>query len=151
MNQQSVNVFRLEVAPSTNSYRAAVSEILSNIQGKRTDQELADLLGCSRGTISNGRYGLADMSPVTLARIGEKFGVASINPYLRLMGGRGVPLDPSEVSFDDLAIVAGEFVVIHMEARHPDSPCGVEYAHTEAARARKVVPRMAALAAGVGG
>lgn len=72
--------------PDTKSLRRAAANILRDIQrdNEQTDQETADCLGVSVGTIRNVRNEQTDISSLLLARIGARFGEEAVRPYTAL-------------------------------------------------------------------
>lgn len=84
------NVLPLFDPPVRKSYRAAVSQCVSNaksISGLTWD-DLADKLGCSKDTLTNALTEENDLSGVTLLRIGYCFGEQTIAPALELIRRR---------------------------------------------------------------
>lgn len=149
MNAHAPNVFCRNARVTKSTVRQAISDIIRNIQGNRSDDALADILGCTGATISNARRQLTTLDAVTIAIIGDEFGVAAINPYLRVMSGRGVPLDPEEQAIEDFCSEAGGLVATYIDARHPNSPAGPSLAHTEKAELKKRIVRMVQTGSGV--
>ncbi|ABD27141.1 hypothetical protein Saro_2705 [Novosphingobium aromaticivorans DSM 12444] len=72
------------------SYRSAVSETVKGIQGADSDREMAEVWGVSSGTVVNARNRNADLSAVSLLRLGERFGPAALDTVLHLIGARAV-------------------------------------------------------------
>jgi transcriptional regulator with XRE-family HTH domain len=118
------NVLRVNTAEETDAYRSAVAEILRRVQMEHslTLLEIAERLDVSLGTISNAANKKADLSPTYLGRIGQRFGVEALDPYLATMGGRAVPIDP-EAKRDILPVMTRAQLRI-VEARDPSSPGG---------------------------
>jgi transcriptional regulator with XRE-family HTH domain len=72
--------------PSRRAYRAAVKEIILNIQAakKWTNLELADFLGCHKDTIENVLEETSSLDVITLLNIAYAFGEAAIAPVRNL-------------------------------------------------------------------
>lgn len=77
------NVLLPLALPDTKSLRRAAANILRDIQREHeeTDQQTADNLGISVGTIRNIRNEQGDISSLTLAKIGRVYGEAAVGPY----------------------------------------------------------------------
>lgn len=121
------NVLARRERPTTKSYRAAVKQIVLDLQAefRLNDQELADRLGCSRGTIKNARAEAGDLNGVTLANIEYEFGPAALDPFLALGGSRAVPtMSAAGAELGASLHLSG---VLHalIEAQHPNSDGGV--------------------------
>lgn len=84
--------------PTQKDLRAAVARIIQTIQleAGETDEETADHLAVSVGTIRNARNKLTDLNAATLARIGARYGEHQLNPYAALYGARNVPIDAQD-------------------------------------------------------
>jgi transcriptional regulator with XRE-family HTH domain len=96
------NVSHRRSRATENSYRDAVKEIIDHIGAGLTDQELADRIGCSAGTISHARNKKGNLSPVTLAHIGDEFGPEALQPYADLFNGEIVAADGDDSALDDV-------------------------------------------------
>lgn len=74
--------------PNTKSLRAAVACIIRDIQREHheTDQDTADKLGVSVGTVRNARNEQADLGALTIAKIGAIYGAEAVAPYNALYG-----------------------------------------------------------------
>lgn len=72
--------------PSRNTYRAAIKDIILNIQQskKLSDLELADFLGCHKDTIENAREQTSSLDVLTLLNIAYAFGEEAIAPVRNL-------------------------------------------------------------------
>lgn len=118
------NVLLPMALPTQKSLRAAVASIIRDIQAavSETDQDTADRLGVSIGTVRNARNETADLNAATLARIGAIYGAAYLDPYHRLYGARAESLHP--VLTDPLASLAAAVSSI-CRMRDPDGPGGV--------------------------
>lgn len=77
--------------PDTKSLRRAAANIVRDIQREHeeTDQETADRLGVSVGTIRNIRNEASDIGSLTIARIGAVYGEESVAPYEALYAFHG--------------------------------------------------------------
>ena len=112
MSASANNVLLPLACPTQKSLRAAVAAIIRDIQREahETDQETADRLGVSVGTIRNARNELTDLGAVTVARIGFHYGAHHIDPYHRLYGARAEVIEHSRV--DPLVSVADAVATI---------------------------------------
>lgn len=74
--------------PTQSSLRSAVANIIRDVQLKNeeTDVETAEKLGVSAGTIANARNKKADLSALTIAKIGTVYGIEAVAPYHALYG-----------------------------------------------------------------
>lgn len=81
-----------------------------------TDQDTADALGISIGTVRNARNEMADLGAVTIARIGHKYGAHYVDPYHRLYGACAQSLQVSQT--DPLAPLAEAVAVICRNRSH---------------------------------
>lgn len=83
--------------PCTKSLRAAVASIIRDIQHAHheTDQQTADRLGVSVGTIRNARNEMADLGALTIARIGALYNPEAVAPYNALYGATAHATYPS--------------------------------------------------------
>jgi hypothetical protein len=125
------NVLAATGLPKQKDYRAAVARIIRAIQSEHneTDLDTAENIGCSVGTIRNARNEENDLGAVYIARIGKRYGAASIDPYMGLFEGRAVSagsqcdadvLPPLTASVHRLAV-----------ATSSTSPGGIALTHTE--------------------
>lgn len=82
-----INVLLPLGLPDTKSLRRAAANILRDVQREHehTDQQTADALGVSIGTIRNIRNEQSDISSLTLARVGAVYGKEAVRPYLALL------------------------------------------------------------------
>ena len=110
--------------PTQKSLRSAVAHIIRDVQRDHgeTDQDTADRLGVSIGTVRNARNESADLNAVTIARIGAVYGAGYVDPYHRLYGSIAAPLQASGA--DPLPDMARAVAMI-CEMRSPDSDGGV--------------------------
>jgi hypothetical protein len=88
MPDSAVNVLLPLSLPTQKSLRGAVANIVRDVQREygETDQDTADKLGVSVGTIRNARNESADLNAVTIARIGVVYGAGYVDPYHALYG-----------------------------------------------------------------
>lgn len=130
------NVLGRAPRPTEKSYLDAVRDIILAVQAKHdlTDQELADRLGCSDGTIANARNRTSKLSGKTLAALEHEFGPGAIDPFLALGRSRAAPLcRPGDGAAEpNLPLVQALHAVIAAQA--PDSENGKEISGAEAAR-----------------
>lgn len=91
--------------PTENSYQSAIREIILNIGADLTDDQLAERLGVSSGTISNARNRKGNLCGVTLAQVGHEFGPDAVEPFTALFGAIAVPRESTAAN--DLATIAG--------------------------------------------
>lgn len=119
------NVLRVNTVEEQADYRKAVAEILRRIQSEngRTLLEIAEKIDVSLGTISNAANKKSDLCAVYLRRLGQVYGPHTLDPYLKLIGGRAVPLEVS-AERDILPAIARVNLKV-VEARDPASPGGV--------------------------
>lgn len=77
------NVLLPFMVPNTKLLRGAVANIIRDIQlsNAETDQDTADKLGVSSGTIRNARNEQADLGALTIAKIGAIYGEEAVEPY----------------------------------------------------------------------
>jgi hypothetical protein len=101
----SNNVLRRGSRPTDSSYQEAVKRIIDKIGAGLTDQELAQRLGCSAGTVSNARNKKGNLCAVTLANIGHEFGADAVLPFAALFECLVIPRRSSSVN--DFATIAG--------------------------------------------
>lgn len=116
--------------PTQSSLRNAVARIIGSIQRDHdlTDEELADELHISAGTVANARNKKADLNAATIAKIGHRFGVEVLDPYAALYGARNVPIEASGV--DALPSLSGSVHRLAV-AQSPASDGGVRITHNE--------------------
>jgi transcriptional regulator with XRE-family HTH domain len=114
----------------SNDLRVAIARVLVDVQHDYglTLHEIAEALDVSLGTISNAANKKCDLSSVYRDRIGKVFGVEYLNPIARLIGGRMVPDEGS-----DLDVLPPLSASIHRiaVARSPDSEGGEVVTHRE--------------------
>jgi DNA-binding Lrp family transcriptional regulator len=124
MKHLDKNGFLPLALPTQKSLRAAVATIIRDVQRDygETDQETADNLGISDGTVRNARNERADLNAVTIARIGARYGAHYVDPYHRLYGARAAQVE-SRTS-DPLTPLA-EAVATICKMRCPNGPGGV--------------------------
>lgn len=133
------NVLRVNGVEERTAYRRAVAESILRIQtehrghdgGAITLIEIAEAIDVSLGTISNAFNKKNDLCPTYLSRLAQRFGPHMLDPFVKLAGGRVVPLEV-QVERDVLPFVARANLKI-AEARCPEGPGGVREIHTEKA------------------
>ncbi|MES2782988.1 MAG: hypothetical protein V4657_09345 [Pseudomonadota bacterium] len=88
MQDKPISVLLPFACPTQKSLRGAVAAMIRDIQRDRheTDQDTADRLGISVGTVRNARNEITDLGAVTIARIGHHYGAHYVDPYHRLYG-----------------------------------------------------------------
>jgi len=116
--------------PTQKLLRQAVAKIIRRVQLEHalTDDDLADAIGCSVGTVRNARNEQADLNAATIAKIGAKFGAETLDPYAALYGARNVPLDAKEA--DALPSLTGAVHRLAV-AQSPSSKGGAAVLHDE--------------------
>lgn len=120
------NVLRVNSVEEQTAYRKAVSEIIRRVLNERTDrtlQDIAEEIDVSLGTVSNAFNRKADLNPIYLKRLGERYGAHMLDPFMELVGGRAVSREVGGIA-DILPLIlqCGHKVA---SARAPDSPAGV--------------------------
>lgn len=118
MPSNTINVLLPMACPTQKLLRAAVANMIRDIQRdfSETDQDTADALGISIGTVRNARNEMADLGAVTIARIGHKYGAHFVDPYHRLYGACAQSLQVSQT--DPLAPLAEAVAVICRNRSH---------------------------------
>lgn len=116
--------------PTQSSLRSAVAGIIRGIQLDcgLTDEQMADEIGVSAGTVGNARNEKADLNAATIARIGHRYGVERLDPYAALYGARNVPLTVEEA--DALPSLTGAVHRLAI-AQSPTSKGGPAVLHDE--------------------
>lgn len=109
--------------PTQKELRAAVANIIRDLQRdhQEHDQDTADRLGISVGTVRNARNEAADLNALTIARIGAVYGASYLDPYNGLYGATASPT--IKASEDPLCNLA-QAVALLCEARRPDGDGG---------------------------
>lgn len=123
MREVSNNVLLPIPLPSQKSLRAAVADIIRDVQKafSEDDQDTADRIHVSPGTIANARNCKTDLNATTIARIGAVYGAHYIDPYHRLYGACAQSLNYSKA--DPLAPLA-ESVALLCRMRSSESDGG---------------------------
>lgn len=118
--------------PTQKSLRAAVAKIIRRVQleAHLTDDDLADELGISVGTVRNARNEQTDLNATTIAKIGAKFGAEVLDPYAALYGARNVPIEASDADAMPSMTAAVHRLAV---AQAPGSDGGARITHTELA------------------
>lgn len=80
------------------AYRAAVRETVIDVQGEASDRDMADQWGVSSGTVANARNRNNDLCGINMLKLGERFGPATLDTVLSLIGARAV--DRGAVTID---------------------------------------------------
>jgi hypothetical protein len=108
----------------TDAYRSAVATIIEDIERFEglTLVDIAESIDASLGTISNAKNRKADLNATYLARLGQKFGGAYLNPYFAIFQTQAAPLDNS-ITSDVLPLVMSLAHKI-ATARDPEGPGG---------------------------
>jgi len=137
------NVLSRRSRPVTKSYRAAVKQIILNLQASQglNDAELGERLGCSAQTIRNARSEANNMDGVTLANVEYEFGPGAVDPFLRLGGSRAVPVSVRQAASVNPCLALVEALHVIIETQQEDSDGGTE---TTAREARKHVAKLRA-------
>lgn len=108
----------------TDAYRSAVATIISDIERHelKTLVDIAEDIDASLGTISNAKNRKADLNPTYLARLGQRYGGAYLNPYFALFHAQAAPLKGSvEADILPLVMAVGHKIAC---ARDPEGPGG---------------------------
>lgn len=102
------NVLPRGIPLTQSSMLDAVGSIVKGIQldTNESDQDTADRLGVSSGTIANARNGKAALSMLTVMKIGEVYGLHRLAPLFHLIGGKLAPEAAVCTSDHDLPIGA---------------------------------------------
>lgn len=117
------NVLLPMALPTQSSLRAAVANIIRDVQRDRGehDQDTADRLGISKGTVLNARNGTTDINALTIARIGAVYGAHYLDPYNALYGATASPIVKAT---DDPLCHMAKAVSTLCDMRCPDGPGG---------------------------
>lgn len=128
---QRNNVLLPMALPTRNTLRKALADIVRSIQSQHslTDEQLAGELHVSPGTIANVRNERTDLNQETIAKLGARFGVETLDPWSACFGGRNVPRDHSDTRVSLSSITGG----LHKlsVATDPDSEGGEAVTHRE--------------------
>jgi len=123
MPDGSTNVLLPLRLPTQKELRSAVANMIRDIQRERgeTDQDTADRLGISIGTVRNARNESADLNALTIARIGAVYGADHVNPYNALYGATATRVcAPTEDPLCHMARAVSRMC----DMRCPDGPGG---------------------------
>lgn len=127
------NVLLPMALPTRNTLRKALADVVRCVQSQHglTDEQLAGELHVSPGTIANVRNERTDLNQETIAKIGARFGVETLDPWSACFGGRNVPRETSDARVSLSAITGG----LHKLslATDPDSKGGEAITHCELA------------------
>lgn len=130
MSDPRNNVLLPLALPTQKALRAAVANVIRTVQAAHgeTDEQTADALGVSVGTIRNARNEQTDLNAVTIARIGARYGRETLDPYAALYGARNVPLEA-----DDSDALPSLTASVHRLAlaQSPSSEGGAAITHRE--------------------
>lgn len=123
MSRNSHNVLLPMALPTQKSLRGSVANIIRDIQrdAGETDQDTADRIGVSIGTIRNARNETTDLNSLTIARIGAIYGPHYLDPYNALYGATARAVQSDDT--DPLSHLAKAVSSI-CEMRNPDSHGG---------------------------
>lgn len=107
---QRANVLQPARPLTQSSMRDAISGIIRSIQleTRESDQDMADRLGVSAGTIGNARNGKGDLNALTILKVGSVYGVCRIDPLMHLVGGKAVPASVIDTCDREMPIAAAE-------------------------------------------
>lgn len=129
----SNNVLLPMALPTRNVLRKALADIVRAVQSQHglTDEQLAGELHVSPGTIANVRNERTDLNQETIAKLGARFGVETLDPWSACFGGRNVPREASDARISLTAITGG----LHKlsVATDPGSEGGETVTHRELA------------------
>lgn len=129
----SSNVLLPMPLPTRNTLRKALADIIRAVQSQNslTDEQLAGELHVSAGTIANVRNERTDLNQETIAKLGARFGVETLDPWSACFGGRNVPREASEGRVS-LTAITGSLHKLSL-ATDPDSQGGETVTHCELA------------------
>jgi transcriptional regulator with XRE-family HTH domain len=132
----SGNVLQRSSRPTKKSYRAAIKRIVLDLQAQHglNDEELAERVGCSSGTIANARKEQNNLDGVTLASVEFEFGPGAIDPFLALGMSRGVPQGAHCDTDPNPALKLSEALTALIATQQPGSHMGIETSDEEAAK-----------------
>lgn len=118
------NVLRVNAVEETACYREAVAEILRDVQSihRVTLLDISETIDVSLGTVSNAANKKSDLNPIYLNRLGKAYGPCTLDPYVRLIGGRVVPVECD--GCDDILPLLLSVGQVIAAARAPSSPGG---------------------------
>ncbi|NUR78471.1 MAG: helix-turn-helix transcriptional regulator [Thermoleophilia bacterium] len=119
--------------PTRNVLRKALADIVRSIQSQHglTDEHLAGELHISAGTVANVRNERTDLNQETIAKIGARFGVETLDPWSACFGGRNVPRETSDARVS-LSSITGGLHKLSL-ATDPESDGGEAVTHRELA------------------
>lgn len=119
--------------PTRNTLRKALADIVRAVQSQHslTDEQLASELHVSPGTVANVRNERTDLNQETIAKIGARFGVETLDPWSACFGGRNVPRETSEARVS-LSSITGGLHKLSL-ATDPGSEGGKAVTHRELA------------------
>jgi hypothetical protein len=76
-----------------NSLREAISSTVRELQGDKTDNEMADEWGTSAGTVANARNKNHTIGLEPFLRLGKEYGPHGVDTALALVGLRSQPME----------------------------------------------------------
>lgn len=123
MSETGNNVLLPMALPTQSSLRSAIGNMMRDIQRdkRETDQDTADKLGVSKGTVVNARNGATDLNALTIARIGAVYGSHYVDPYHALYGASATPVQQAG---DEPLCHLARAVSTLCDMRCPDGPGG---------------------------
>jgi len=123
MPADGTNVLLPMAMPTQSALRSAVGNMIRDIQRdhRETDQDTADRLGVSKGTIVNARNGMTDLNALTIARVGAVYGASYVNPYNALYGATATAV---RAETEDPLCHMARAVSRICDMRCPDGPGG---------------------------
>lgn len=118
------NVLLPMALPTQSSLRAAVASIVRDVQRDfgESDQDTADKLAISKGTVRNARDRTTDLNALTIARIGAVYGAHYLDPYNALYGATATPVQKTT---DDPLCHLAKAVSTICDMRCPTGPGGM--------------------------
>lgn len=96
-------------APITqSSYRRIVASIVNAIKADHheSDLDVADRLGVSAATVNNASNQRGDLSPVTMLKLGQTYGLSRLQPIANMLGAKLSPMEAICTTDADLPIGA---------------------------------------------
>lgn len=128
----SNHVLRVNAVEEETAFRRAVHDVIGlilNEEPGRTLIDIAEKIDCTAKTIGNAYNMTHSLSEAFLRRLGQAYGLDKLDPWARLMGGRMVPLQPTDRR--DILPFLNRASLKIAEARDPQSPGGEREIHTE--------------------
>ena len=105
---QRTKILQQKLPLTQTSMLASVASIICGVQSDEgeTDQDMADRLGVSAGTVANARNRKGALSMLTVMKLGEVYGLDRLAPLFHLIGGKVAPEEAVCTSDHDLPIGA---------------------------------------------